>query len=323
MGPRPLAKVTSEVSGTSGKTQNVAGLLVVDKPSGCTSHDVVARLRKGLGIRKIGHAGTLDPDATGILPVCAGPATRIVEYLMELPKAYRVRMKLGEETDTEDASGRVTRRHGLKGLTEERVRAAVMRFLGEVRQVPPMYSALKSKGRRLYDLARKGEEVSRPPRTVNLYEIHGFQCDLPHVFFHVRCSKGTYIRSLCRDIGRELGVGAHLTDLRRTESAGFTEKDAHPLSEILAMGRDKGRALFVPMDVPLGHFPAAVVHSGKILKVRQGRPLEEEDLLRRPEGLKPGDLLRLYGEDGAFLAIGRTGTPTGGGLRILPRKVFL
>jgi tRNA pseudouridine55 synthase len=300
----------------------VHGLLIVDKPAGWTSHDVVAKLRNTLGVRKVGHAGTLDPDATGLLPICVGKATRIAEYLMDIPKAYRVRLKLGEETDTEDASGRVIKRCELRDIPESDIEAAVKLFQGEVRQVPPMFSAIRKNGRRLYEYARAGEEVFREARTVTIYDIRNLQCELPYVSFDARCSRGTYIRSLCRDIGRELGVGAHLTELRRTESAAFTEKDAHSLSNILEMEREEALSMLVPMDLPLAHFEAVSVRFDRVRKVCHGQALSLGDLFERKAALVMGETLRIYSEKGCFLAIGQAGQSSSGETEIFPRKVF-
>ncbi len=302
--------------------KEVHGLLIVDKPAGWTSHDVVAKLRKTLGVRKVGHAGTLDPDATGLLPICVGRATRIVEYLIEIPKAYRVQLKLGEETDTEDASGRVIKRCEPREITDSEIQAAVKRFQGEVRQVPPMFSAIRKNGRRLYEYARAGEEVPREARAVTIYDIRNLQCKLPYISFEVRCSKGTYIRSLCRDIGRELGVGAHLTELCRTESATFTEKDAYPLSELIDMEREEVLSMLIPMDLPLGHFEPVSVRSDRIRKICHGQPLTLDDLYERKEVLKMGEHLRIYSEKGRFLAIGKADRSSAGETVIRPRKVF-
>lgn len=298
------------------------GLLIVDKPAGWTSHDIVARHRRHLGIRKIGHAGTLDPDATGILPLCLGQATRVTEYLMDIPKAYRVRLKFGEETDTDDASGRVIRKHEVNGITEEQVQSALNLFLGEIQQVPPIFSAIRKNGRRLYEYARAGEAVFPEPRAVTIYDISELECSLPDASFFVRCSRGTYIRSLCRDIGRVLGMGAHMTWLRRTESASFTEKDAHPLSEILAMKPEEVMALVVPMDLPLTHFTPVVVRSDRLLKISHGQSLGPEDLVRMPDFWPTGEFSRIYGENGEFLSIGRLERSESGVPLVLPKKVF-
>jgi len=302
--------------------RRTSGLLIVDKPAGWTSHDIVAKLRKHLGVRKIGHAGTLDPDATGLLPLCVGQAARITEYLMDIPKAYRVRLKFGEETDTDDASGRVIRKTEISGITEEQVRSALNLFSGEIQQVPPLFSAVRKHGRRLYEYARKGEDVCREPRAVTIYEIREGECRLPEISFWVRCSRGTYMRSLCRDIGRVMGMSAHMSRLRRTESASFTEKDAHPLSEITAMNPDDVTALLVPMDVPLSHFIPVVVRSDRIQKIRYGQPLDQEDLAGMPDSWQTGRLCRLYGEDGDFLSIGRLDRSPSGVPNVHPKKVF-
>ncbi len=298
------------------------GLLIVDKPAGWTSHDIVAKLRRHLGIPKIGHAGTLDPDATGLLPLCVGQATRITEYLMDIPKAYRVRLKLGEETDTDDASGRVIGRHDVNRITEEQVRSALNLFLGEIQQVPPIFSAVRKNGRRLYEYARRGEDVFPEPRAVTIYEIREVECHLPDVSLFVRCSRGTYIRSLCRDIGRALGIGAHMTWLRRTESASFTEKDAYPLPEILAMNPDDVMALLIPMDIPLSHFTSVVVRSDRVQKIRHGQSLGPEDLAGMSDTWQTGRLSRIYGENGEFLSIGRLDRSRSGVPLVFPKKVF-
>ncbi len=299
----------------------VDGILVVDKPAGWTSHDVVAKCRGMIGIRKIGHAGTLDPEATGLLPLCIGRATRIVEYLMDLPKTYRVRMKLGEETDTEDATGTVIAVHDLDGISEEKIRSCLACWQGEREQVPPMYSALKQGGKRLYQYAREGKEITRKPRKVIFYHIDDLCCDLPFLSFRVRCSRGTYIRSLCRDLGRDLGVGGHMVALRRTKSAGFADADAVPLERLLEMDREQILECLFPPDRPLGGMPRLVIRSGSEIKVCRGQTISAEDLQERREKIAAGPV-RIYGSDGRFLAIGRCECSAGGALRVVPKKVF-
>jgi tRNA pseudouridine55 synthase len=298
------------------------GILVVDKPAGWTSHDIVAKVRKILGVKRVGHAGTLDPAATGVLPLCVGRATRIVEYLVDVPKAYRARLKLGEETDTEDATGRIVQRKQLGGLSDERIRSAVMAFQGDMLQIPPMYAAIKIDGRRLYEYARVGDEILREPRPIHVYKIKEVTVDQPFVNFHVRCSKGTYIRSLCRDMGRELGVGGHLNELRRTESASFTETDAHPMVRLIDMGRQRMISLLLPMDRPLAGFDAVTVCADQVRKVCHGQALDRRDLCRLPESWSDASLLRIYGEDGTFLAVGQAGISAEGQPRVYPRKVL-
>jgi tRNA pseudouridine55 synthase len=293
------------------------GLLVVDKPAGWTSHDVVAKMRTVLGIRKIGHVGTLDPDATGLLPLCVGQATRIVEYLLDVPKTYRVRMKLGEETDTEDASGTILQSRDLDGLIEPQIDEMISRFQGEILQTPPQYSAIKKNGRRLYKYAREGKKVQIEPRKVIIHEIYDRMLDLPYISFYVRCSSGTYIRSLCRDIGDGLAVGAHMTDLRRTECVHFSEQDAYPLSALIGMDQIEVLSKLVPMDLPLVHLEAVTVKDQAIPNVLHGRPLTQEDLVEDTKELKIGAIIRIYDAQGTFVAIGK-----GGRESLFPRKVF-
>lgn len=204
------------------------GVLVIDKPAGMTSHDVVDRVRKTFGLKKVGHAGTLDPDATGVLVLGLGRATRILSYAQAGPKAYRALATLGVKTSTLDASGEVIETTPVV-VTEEDVRATVDRFVGDIEQVPPMVSAVKVGGERLYKKARRGEEVERKARPVTIYELEVTAFAPPDFEIDIRCSAGTYIRTLVADIGDELGCGAHLKALRRTEAAGFKLDDAVPL----------------------------------------------------------------------------------------------
>ncbi|NDJ61826.1 MAG: tRNA pseudouridine(55) synthase TruB, partial [Chloroflexi bacterium] len=197
------------------------GFLNIDKPLGWTSHDVVAKLRRGLQIKKIGHAGTLDPLATGVLVICLGAATRLSEYVMDTTKRYRAVVHLGVTTDTYDAEGEITAQRPSDHLSEADVRDALGAFVGALEQVPPMYSAIKQGGRKLYDLARAGEVVERPPRPVHIHALEVVAWQPPQVTLDVTCSPGTYIRSLAYDLGAALGVGAHLAGLMRTASGSF------------------------------------------------------------------------------------------------------
>ena len=212
------------------------GLVVVDKPSGCTSHDVVARLRRVFGIRRVGHAGTLDPDATGVLLIGVGRVTRLLRFLSEAGKSYRGEVIFGVATDTLDAAGEVTVRRPMT-LEREEVEAAAAKFVGEIEQVPPMVSAVKVGGRRLHELARRGEEVERAPRTVRIDRIHVEEFaggDCPRATLLVDCGSGTYIRSLAADLGEALGGVAHLGWLRRLRVGTFTLDESHTLEEITA-----------------------------------------------------------------------------------------
>jgi tRNA pseudouridine55 synthase len=208
------------------------GILLIDKPQGMTSHDVVRRVRRLLRTRRVGHTGTLDPLATGVLPVAVGEATRIVQFLMEGDKTYRAVLKLGETTTTQDAEGEVLERRPADGITAEAVMAAARSFAGVIHQLPPMYSALKKDGVPLYRLARQGIEVERESREVRIDRLQVLDVDLPLVTLEVDCSKGTYVRTLCHDLGLALGTGAHLVALRRTRSGSFTEADCVTLEQL-------------------------------------------------------------------------------------------
>lgn len=209
------------------------GVLVIDKPAGMTSHDVVDRVRKALKTKKVGHAGTLDPDATGLLLVGVGKATRFLAYAQIGPKRYLAAARFGVTTSTQDASGEVVSTSG-ETVTEERVRDAMDAFTGDIQQVPPMVSAVKVGGERLYAKARRGEEVERAARTVTIhsFELRSFDADSQSARFDVRSSGGTYIRTLIHDLGQALGVGAHMTSLRRTETSGFSLEDAIALDAV-------------------------------------------------------------------------------------------
>ena len=208
------------------------GIINVNKPPNLTSRQVVDRVKRVFEMRKAGHAGTLDPDATGVLLVCLGDATKLFQYLQEGEKEYEATLTLGIETDTLDASGNVTRTIDPKDITKEQIANVFSRFIGEIEQIPPMFSAVKVGGKRLYKLARKGIEVERPPRRVTIYELEILGINEPLVKFRVVCSKGTYIRTIAADIGTALSCGAHLSALTRTRSGIFDLSDAVTLAEI-------------------------------------------------------------------------------------------
>lgn len=227
----------------------IHGILNVRKEKGFTSHDVVAKLRGMTRQKKIGHTGTLDPDAEGVLPVCLGKATRLCEMMTDKEKAYEAVMVLGKETDTQDLSGTVLDTSATGHLTEEEVQEAILSFVGIYDQIPPMYSAVKVGGKKLYELAREGKEIERKARRVEIRSIRILEMRLPEVRFEVVCSKGTYIRTLCHDIGRKLGCRACMGDLLRTKSGNFTLDQSRTLSEIQEYldGGRIGRFLFRSM----------------------------------------------------------------------------
>lgn len=209
------------------------GILLVDKPDGCTSHDIVAHVRRQFRIKKVGHAGTLDPLATGLLILLLGKATKVSQYLISLSKAYEGEFLLGESTDSHDSDGEIVETHELPaGLNEISLKAEMLRFVGDQYQTPPMFSAKKHKGKPLYKMARQGQEVEREARFIHVSAFDLTGIDLPHGGFHVACSKGTYVRTLIHDLGKKLGCGAHMTALRRTSIDRFNVKDAITMEEL-------------------------------------------------------------------------------------------
>ncbi len=231
------------------------GIIVIDKPAGFTSHDVVAKLRGILHQKRIGHTGTLDPDATGVLPVLLGRATKLSEMLTAHEKVYEAVMLLGVTTDTQDMSGSVLARRGVN-TGEDELHLACGHFTGDIEQIPPMYSAIKVGGKKLCDLAREGKEVDRKPRAVRIEEISVMRIELPRVYMRVRCSKGTYIRTLCNDIGEYLGCGAAMETLRRTASGDFTLAHSLTLEEVQKAADTAGSAALGGGDCPDGASPA-------------------------------------------------------------------
>ena len=214
------------------------GIIILDKPAGITSHDAVLFMRRRFGVKKVGHAGTLDPMATGVLVLLLGSSTKLSSDFMADDKEYECELTLGAETDTFDREGKVISNKGIDGLTGEKVADAVRSFRGTIEQLPPMFSAVKHKGRKLYELARKGVKVERRPRPVVIKDIEMTKIDLPAVSLHVKCSKGTYIRTLAHDIGRRLSCGAYLTALRRTRSGRFSIEDAVTLDRLKGTSRE-------------------------------------------------------------------------------------
>jgi tRNA pseudouridine55 synthase len=223
------------------------GVLLVDKPARLTSHDVVDRIRRHFGFKKVGHCGTLDPAATGLLLIVLERATKLQANLMSADKTYEGTMLLGVATDSQDADGKVIAEKPVPPLTGDDIENVFAKFRGDIQQVPPMVSAVKHQGTPLYKLARKGKTVEREPRLVHIYDFRPLKLDLPRVAFRVTCTKGTYVRTLCHDIGEALGCGAHLSDLRRTRSGDFDAKDAHKLDELLKLTRQQLQPLIIPI----------------------------------------------------------------------------
>jgi tRNA pseudouridine55 synthase len=304
------------------------GILVVDKPAGMTSHDVVDEVRKRFDTRKVGHAGTLDPDATGILVLGLGKATRLLDITQAYPKRYRAEALFGVSTTTQDASGDVVERNPAGDVDADRIAAALEAFLGDIEQIPPMVSAVKIDGERLYEKARRGEEVDRPPRAVTVYAFDLLELtpgDRPTARFDVVCSSGTYVRTLVHDLGAALGSGAHLTSLRRTEACGFSESDAVPLADV-------GFGHLRPLLDAIRWLAAVQVDANGAELVGHGRPLElgrlrgvggEQD---GAEGESAGEELK-GPEDGMLLAIVHEGNLLAvyrtEGDSLVPERVFV
>ena len=223
------------------------GVLLVDKPKGLTSHDVVDHIRRHFGFKKVGHCGTLDPIATGLLVVVLGRATKLQSHLTADDKAYEGVMRLGVSTDSQDSDGKIIAEKPVPPLTPADLEQVLTGFRGDIQQVPPMISAIKYKGQPLYKLARKGMTIERAPRAVHIYELRLLTFDSPNIGFRVQCTKGTYVRTLCSEIGDALGCGAHLAELRRTRSGQFDLKDAQPLEAFLNLSLEQLQASIIPM----------------------------------------------------------------------------
>ena len=292
------------------------GMINVYKEKGFTSHDVVAKLRGILGQKKVGHTGTLDPAAEGVLPICAGKGTRLCDMLTDTDKTYRATLLLGVETDTEDMTGTVLKTSDPSGLTEEQVREAILSFVGEYRQVPPMYSALKVNGKKLYELAREGQVVDRKSRPVRIHEIVIESICLPEAVIRVTCSKGTYIRTLCKDIGERLGVGGCMKELLRIRAGRFRVEESLTLSRLQQLkeeGRLPGAVLPVetvfeelPMLKAEGETMDRLIHNGNPFRLRKGAA--------------NGEAFRVYDSGGMFIGVYEYSEEKN---LYCPRKMFL
>jgi len=270
-----------------------SGLLIIDKPAGWTSHDVVAKVRRLLHQRRVGHAGTLDPMATGVLTVFAGRATRAVSLVVEGEKEYLAGLRLGVVTDTQDTTGTVLDRRPVD-VTRADVEQVLSRFRGEQEQIPPMYSALKRDGKKLYELARAGKSVERAPRPITIYTLELLDQPEPEMYrLRVRCSKGTYVRTLCHDIGQALGCGGTMCALRRTEAAGFRIEQAATLDQLEQA--DKIQSFLRPVDCCFQQYPTWTASGRAERQIYHGAPCP----CRLPDGR-----YRVYGPDGTFLMLG-------------------
>lgn len=284
----------------------ISGVINVYKEPGYTSHDVVAKLRGILKQKKIGHMGTLDPDAVGVLPVCLGKATKLCNILAEKDKTYIATLLLGMETNTQDTTGEVTKqasKEQMETLTEEKVFDTAKSFIGDYEQIPPMFSAIKIGGQKLYNLARRGEVVERPARHCKILDLTVTNINLPRVDMHVTCSKGTYIRTLCHDIGEKLGVGGCMEHLVRSKVERFKVEDSITLSQIEEY-RDKGtlEEYIVPVDEMLDGFSKCIVSDKAEKLVYNGNIFTSGNTLLKMNH-EDGQTVRVYTHDGKFIGL--------------------
>ncbi len=297
------------------------GILSINKPAGPTSHDVVARVRRLAHTRRVGHAGTLDPAAEGVLVLFLGIATRLIEYTADADKEYVAQVAFGSATTTLDATGEVTRTADASALTRAQVEAILPRFTGAIEQVPPMYSAVHHEGRRLYELARRGEEVERAARPVTIHALELLEFSggtMATARLRVLCSKGTYVRTLCADIGEALTIPAHMGALVRTRVGSFRIEDAVGLDRLAQMvesaGPDAIEQVLLPAPMAVAHLPAVAIAGDDLIRVRHGNPVAVETAL-------PAGPLRIETPEGEFLGVGH-GEDTGAGWRVKPDKML-
>ncbi|MDO9131378.1 MAG: tRNA pseudouridine(55) synthase TruB [Anaerolineales bacterium] len=295
----------------------ISGILVVDKPVGLTSHDVVQIVRSGTGIRRAGHTGTLDPRASGVLVVLIGPAVRLSEFVSASDKRYQAILRLGSTTDTYDAEGRFTRQSSAPvNVTEEKFEEALKQFIGEIEQTPPPFSAVKVHGRKAYEMARQGEEVELAPRKIQVYHLEVLEWAPPEVVIDVHCSSGTYVRSLANDMGNVLGCGAYLVGLRRTKNGRFSLRDAIPLRKLQeAFQAGNWYQFLIPAAEALADWPAIELNPDEVEEATHGHRVKAA-----PDA-KPG-LVRGVSMAGELIAIMELAQGEDGSPEWQPKKVF-
>ena len=303
------------------------GILNINKPPGNTSFSIVAKVKRLSGERRVGHAGTLDPAATGVLPVCLGQGTRVIEFLMESTKTYRAQIELGVATDTYDATGKITQKGDPSRISQEQLASALASFCGLIPQIPPMYSAVKHHGQPLYKLARAGINVERKSRLAKIYHLELIDWQSPVATVEVECGKGTYIRSLAHDLGQSLGCGANLKSLIRLRHGFFDIKDAITVPQLEDAFRYQYWQHFVyPIDIVLLHWAAVVVDDDTSQAIRNGRPLilknhngsQKTGYLKQPHSIS-SSYCRVYTPDGCFLGVLRFNPERG---EWQPEKIF-
>ena len=304
------------------------GILNINKPCGRTAFCSVAMVKRLSGERRVGHAGTLDPAASGVLPVCFGHGTRVIEFLVDATKSYRAEIELGVATDTYDASGKVTQTGDPTGISQEQLESALTSFRGSIEQIPPMYSAVKYQGKRLYQLARAGIKIKLRSRPVKIYHLELIDWQPPVVTIEVECGKGTYIRSLAHDLGQALGCGAHLKSLIRLRCGLFDIKDAISLPQLEdAFHCGYWQHFVYPIDVVLSSWTAVVVSEATGQAIRNGRPVVFENGIKgigheqhSPASSSVENRCRIYTPDGCFLGVLRFNPEKG---QWQPAKIFL
>lgn len=275
------------------KKQNIHGVILLDKPIGKSSNAVLQRIKWLLKAKKAGHTGSLDPLASGLLPICLGQATKVSEYLLHSHKKYTTTIKLGEVTDTLDSEGEVTMTKSVD-VSEAQLQTVLEQFKGHIKQVPPMYSALKKNGQPLYKMARKGEVIDRPARDMTVHSLEAVRIDDLHVQLKVHCSSGFYIRSLAHDLGQALGCGAHVVELRRTDIKGLNVVNAHTMDDIEA---SDATGLIQPIDILIQHMPKIEISDAQALSMLQGK-------VTSAEGLHTTELTRFYRLNGELFGVG-------------------
>jgi tRNA pseudouridine55 synthase len=279
------------------------GLLLIDKPAGLSSHDVVRQVRRTFKTRKVGHAGTLDPLATGVLPVAIGEGTKLLQFLLAEDKSYRATMRLGVTTDTLDSEGEILSENEVPQDIIQRLVPAMEKFVGMIDQVPPMYSALKRDGVPLYKLARAGKVVDRPARQIRIDRCELISMQLPELTLEVDCSKGTYIRSLCADLGEALGCGAHLTALCRLRTGQYSLERCLPLAQVDDILQVENHPAFLSIDEALFYYPALELAEPAVTRLSHGVPPQQTELTDELS-VEPGEIVRLV-SSGSLLAMAR------------------
>lgn len=280
-------------------------ILNLNKPKGITSQEAVTNIKKILRVKKAGHTGTLDPLATGVLLICINRATRLASYFSSLDKEYKAVMKLGETTDTHDTEGNIIAQKDIGNISNTLIINVLKSFEGKISQIPPIFSALKHKGKPLYEYARKGIAISPEPRMVTVYNIELLKIEMPFISFKVRCSKGTYIRTLCNDIGEKLGIGAHLFELERLAIGNFNIQDSLSIEELKSTNIELLHKGIYTIDAALSWMPELKIRESIVKSVMHGAPIKISDCPDLLDNLKDANILKIKSPDGEFLAIGR------------------